>query len=388
MIPSKNVDRIGNSSHDDTDAQRLSAVPLQERLLSQDRRTCSSLDESSTDTAFAIVNRSQATEMVLDVLKWRRANGDVCTSDDILRRILMRRWPAACASSSLAAGLWIRTAVSSGSVTRFFNPTTKKYYLCLPTDLSTAVVCQSAIDTTRESSYVVELLRDCNGFISRTALTDLLMKTYPSMQEPWMRRKLYVNAAAGGHFFVAQKEGAHAVGLTQETAEYALGIKPVEIKPVRKQPVHEGKQVRPQTPHVNSDEQPDKKGKPAPLPKLGCPASTNHVHHPTDSDGSAVKESKTTQNNAQNRNNGRKVQKNSEEVINGSPATSGNQENASIENSETTSIKTEENRNNGRKNVQEMSKENTNGSATSSINKKNESDGRTSPVLGKLCRHQ
>jgi len=102
----------------------------------------------------------------------------------------------------------------------------KNKQICLPSLLAVAqeVFPPETLDTSTEEKHVVTLLWDSDKPVSRKDVIESLKQTFPKMNSPFIRSRVFINGRANNHFFVAKGPYCQAVGLTEEDAQASLDV--------------------------------------------------------------------------------------------------------------------------------------------------------------------
>ncbi len=168
--------------------------------------------------------KSRAIKKVVLMLKELAENDDVYVRSSLIRRLIVERWPNECASRGQAA-LWVEEAVKQGTakeVKEKLTSTKKVKVVCLAQNFKWVLEIHPEVATPMEEQHVINLLWERGRPVSRKDIIESLRKTFPRMDCPLMRNRMFMNAAASSSFYVAKGPYDQYVGLTQADASSAL----------------------------------------------------------------------------------------------------------------------------------------------------------------------
>jgi len=164
-------------------------------------------------------------QQVVAMLEMMAENDDIYVAENVLCKQLGLLYPDECNSQKVGA-LWVAEAVKAKDAISFNCSGIKSKLVCLPGQYenSLAPLPPENMDTTEEEKHVVCLLWESEGRVSRREVIDSLKGTFETMQTPFMRTKVFLNAQVNNRFFVAKGTSGQTVGLTKEQALVALQI--------------------------------------------------------------------------------------------------------------------------------------------------------------------
>eukprot|EP00539_Tryblionella_compressa_P001630 CAMPEP_0178746152 /NCGR_PEP_ID=MMETSP0744-20121128/7662_1 /TAXON_ID=913974 /ORGANISM="Nitzschia punctata, Strain CCMP561" /LENGTH=807 /DNA_ID=CAMNT_0020399355 /DNA_START=377 /DNA_END=2800 /DNA_ORIENTATION=- len=164
-----------------------------------------------------------ACDRIVSLLTMMAENDDISVARTILRKQLWLRYPSEC-STRKHADLWIQASLNCSKTVMFKKEKNKQ--ICLPSLLAVAqeVFPPETLDTSTEEKHVVTLLWDSDKPVSRKDVIESLKQTFPKMNSPFIRSRVFINGRANNHFFVAKGPYCQAVGLTEEDAQASLDV--------------------------------------------------------------------------------------------------------------------------------------------------------------------
>jgi hypothetical protein len=169
--------------------------------------------------------KGQAAQRVLSMLEMMAANDDIYIAENLLSKQLGIRHPDECTSRKTGA-LWIQAAVDFGSVISFKRQGVKSKLVCIHSQYENAQALfpPDTMETSKEESHVADMLWHSKEVVPRVQVIESLKATFKTMQTPFMRNKVFLDAQANGRFFVAKGPWLQTVGLTKKQALAALQI--------------------------------------------------------------------------------------------------------------------------------------------------------------------
>lgn len=172
--------------------------------------------------------RAKAVENVVTAMEVLAENDDIVPREGIVRAMLFNAF-SDCDSKQKGT-LWIEEAVKKGKLVSLRRKSSKTTVntVCLRRFWCEAEASypEDDMDTTKEESFVVNLLWESNGcWITRKNAIQHLQNEFPTtMNTPYKRTKLFLNSFAKGLFFLGKGPFGHVVALTKEDAEAALNL--------------------------------------------------------------------------------------------------------------------------------------------------------------------
>eukprot|EP00546_Thalassionema_frauenfeldii_P008417 CAMPEP_0178921794 /NCGR_PEP_ID=MMETSP0786-20121207/15768_1 /TAXON_ID=186022 /ORGANISM="Thalassionema frauenfeldii, Strain CCMP 1798" /LENGTH=748 /DNA_ID=CAMNT_0020596031 /DNA_START=108 /DNA_END=2354 /DNA_ORIENTATION=- len=157
---------------------------------------------------------------VVNLLEVMSDNDDVEIPLNKLCHQLKLKFPKAC-NSKKNSGFWVFEAMKSGKVAAFKKPKEKEIKICLAKNREIAVkpYPPNDLDTSAEEKYLISMANKNGGYLLRTEVIKVLKKKFKSMQSPFQRTKVIMNAYKNGTLFLRKASCGHLVATTAAQAD-------------------------------------------------------------------------------------------------------------------------------------------------------------------------
>ena len=185
--------------------------------------------------------RKKAVERVVAMLTMMAEHDDIYVARKFLKKQLYLRYTeTGIITTHKHAELWIDEAIRVDEVAPFKKDGSKKILVCLTSHLQLANddrVTAAPLETSKEEKFVEDLLllhaassarnqskeqQASHGWISRKDVNERLELTFPRMCTPFMRAKVFQNAASMKKFGIARGPFGQTVGATEQDAQDSL----------------------------------------------------------------------------------------------------------------------------------------------------------------------
>eukprot|EP00548_Thalassiothrix_antarctica_P009988 CAMPEP_0194155212 /NCGR_PEP_ID=MMETSP0152-20130528/63582_1 /TAXON_ID=1049557 /ORGANISM="Thalassiothrix antarctica, Strain L6-D1" /LENGTH=1007 /DNA_ID=CAMNT_0038861871 /DNA_START=102 /DNA_END=3125 /DNA_ORIENTATION=+ len=116
---------------------------------------------------------------------------------------------------------WISEAFKAGKISAFQRDKGKEFRICLRENIESATAPYTAgnIDTLKEEEHLIAFVEANGGCVLRTEAIKYLVEEFESMQGPFQRTKVLMNAYKRGTLYLRKSTYAHVIGVTPEQAD-------------------------------------------------------------------------------------------------------------------------------------------------------------------------
>jgi len=164
--------------------------------------------------------KDAAIESVVNLLEIMSKNDDIEIPLNKLRHQLKFEFPQECKTKKNSTR-WIFEALKSGKVIALKKPKEKEIKICLTKnrEISISPYPPVDMDTSAEEEHLVLMANRNGGSLLRTEAIKILTQEFKSMETPYKRTKVLMNAYKNGTLYLRKAGCGHVIATTADQAD-------------------------------------------------------------------------------------------------------------------------------------------------------------------------